>query len=220
MSTLQQIGQYAYSHTVTIQSSYDLAVHMIENKIDGDFVECGVAAGAQLMSMALANKDKSGDKIFWGFDSFIGIPMAGEFDDSQPAIGEITHDKFAPLSERLISSGITAHSLESVIQNFTNYGLYSSSIHFVEGWFQDTLPLMADKIEKISILRLDGDLYESTLVCLEHLYPKVCKGGAVIIDDYGLTGCRIAVEHYFKSINESVPEMICVDGHSVHYFIK
>lgn len=220
MTTLQQIGQHAYSHPETIQSSYDLAAHMIENNIEGDFVECGVAAGAQLMAMALANKEKSGDKRFWGFDSFEGIPMAGEFDDVQVGIGEIQHDKYAPISERLVSSGITVHSLESVIFNFTNYGLYSSSVRFVKGWFQNTLPVMSDKIEKISILRLDGDLYESTLVCLEHLYPKVSKGGAVIIDDYALTGCRIAVEHYFKSINEPVPEMICVDAETVHYFIK
>jgi len=220
MTTLHQIGQHAYSFPQTIQNSYDLAYQMIENQIEGDFVECGIAAGAQLMAMALANKEKSGSKKMWGFDSFEGIPMAGEFDDVQVGIGEITHDKFAPLSERLISSGITVHSLESVIHNFTNYGLYSSSVNFVKGWFQNSLPEMADKIDKISILRLDGDLYESTMVCLEYLYPKVSKGGAVIIDDFLLTGCRIAVEHYFESINEPVPEMICVDGNMVHYFIK
>lgn len=220
MTTLKEIGQHAYSYPETIQNSYDLATKMIQDNIEGDFVECGIAAGAQLMAMALANKDKSGSKKMWGFDSFEGIPMAGEFDDVQVGIGEIKHDKYAPLSERLVSSGITVHSLESVIQNFDGYGLYNSSIRFVKGWFQDTLPKVADKIESISILRLDGDLYESTLVCLEYLYPKVSKGGAVIIDDYELTGCRLAVEHYFESIQEPMPEMICVDGNMVHYFIK
>jgi|APGre2960657373_1045057.scaffolds.fasta_scaffold01650_2 O-methyltransferase len=220
MTTLEEIGKHAYSYPETIQNSYDLAVKMINNQIEGDFVECGIAAGAQLMAMALANKENSGSKKIWGFDSFQGIPMAGEFDDVQVGIGEITHDKFAPLSERLISSGITVHSLESVISNFTNKGLYDSSIRFVKGWFQNTLPEIADQVESISILRLDGDLYESTLVCLEYLYPKVSKGGAVIVDDYLLTGCRVAVEHYFKSIDEPVPEMICVDGNMVHYFIK
>lgn len=219
-TTLTQIGQHAYSYPETIQNSYDLAIQMIEEDIDGDFVECGIAAGAQLMVMELARQQKSSDKKLWGFDSFEGIPMAGEFDDVQVGIGEITHNKYAPLKERLVSSGITVHSLESVCYNFQQYGLYTSSVKFIKGWFQDTLPIHAEKIDKISILRLDGDLYESTLVCLEHLYPKVSNGGAVIIDDYKLTGCRLAVEHYFESIKQPMPEMICVDGNMVHYFIK
>jgi hypothetical protein len=73
---------------------------------------------------------------------------------------------------------------------------------------------------KISVLRLNGDLHESTLVCLKHLYPNVTKGGIVIIDDYALTGCRIAVEQYFKSIRRKLPEMISVDGQGVVFFVK
>ena len=218
MTTLTQIGQHAYSYPETLQKSYDLACHMINKNIAGDFVECGVAAGAQIMAMSLANINKGGNRTIWAFDSFEGIPMAGEFDDVQVGIGEIQHDKFAPLEERLVSSGITVHSLENVQENFRRYNLPLDNVKFVKGWFQHTVPV--NEVEEISILRLDGDLYESTLVCLQHLYPKVVTGGAVIIDDYALTGCRLAVEHYFESIKQDVPEMICVDGNMVHYFIK
>jgi hypothetical protein len=191
---------------------------MINKKIAGDFVECGVAAGAQIMAMSLANIHKSGNRTIWAFDSFEGIPMAGEFDDVQVGIGEIKHDKFAPLEERLVSSGITVHSMENVQETFKRYNLPLDNVNFVKGWFQHTVPV--NEVEEISILRLDGDLYESTLVCLQHLYPKVVTGGAVIIDDYALTGCRLAVEHYFESIKQDMPDMICVDGNMVHYFIK
>jgi len=218
MTTLTQIGQHAYSYPETLQNSYDLACHMINKNIAGDFVECGVAAGAQIMAMMLANIHKGGNRTIWAFDSFEGIPMAGEFDDVQVGIGEIQHDKFAPLEERLVSSGITVHSMENVKETFAMYNFPLDNVKFVQGWFQHTVPV--SEVEEISILRLDGDLYESTLVCLQHLYPKVVTGGAVIIDDYALTGCRLAVEHYFESIKQDIPEMICVDGNMVHYFIK
>ena len=156
----------------------------------------------------------------WAFDSFEGIPIAGEFDDQQPGIGDITHDKFAPIEERLVSSGITAHSLESVIRNFEMWELPIHNVEFVKGWFQHTIEETSKRMGNISVLRLDGDLHESTLVCLKHLYPKVSKGGIVIIDDYALTGCRIAVEQYFKSIRRKLPEMISVDGHGVVFFVK
>jgi hypothetical protein len=65
-------------------------------------------------------------------------------------------------------------------------------------------------------LRLDGDLYESTEICLKYLYPKVSVGGVVIIDDYALDGAKMAVCDYF---NDNVPEMKLIDG-GVVYFIK
>jgi hypothetical protein len=218
---LELISQVAYSFKETLYHSYNSAIEMMDNRIEGDFVECGVAMGSQIGAFQLALVDRgSTDKKIWAFDSFEGIPIAGEFDDQQPGIGDITHDKFAPIEERLVSSGITAHSLESVIKNFMMWELPIFNVEFVKGWFQHTIEPTSKRMGKISILRLDGDLHESTLICLEHLYPRVSKGGIVIIDDYALTGCRIAVEQYFKSIKKPLPEMISVDGHGVVYFKK
>jgi hypothetical protein len=218
---LEIISQVAYSFKETLYHSYHSAIEVLDKGIEGDLVECGVAMGSQIgaFQLALVERQAMNRKI-WAFDSFEGIPIAGEFDDQQPGIGDITHDKFAPIEERLVSSGITAHSLESVIRNFEMWELPIHNVEFIKGWFQHTIEETSKRMGNISVLRLDGDLHESTLVCLKHLYPKVSKGGIVIIDDYALTGCRIAVEQYFKSIRRKLPEMISVDGHGVVFFVK
>jgi len=218
--TLKLISQFAYSFPITIQNSFDMAMEVLNNDIEGDFVECGVAAGAQIGAFQYALSTTQKNKKIWAFDSYEGIPLAGEFDTEQAGIGAITHNKFLPIEERLISSGITCHSVENVKDNFAKWNLPIHNIEFVKGWFQNTLPNYEKQIDKISILRLDGDLHESTLVCLQHLYPKVVKNGIVIIDDYALEGCRIAVKQYFESIKKSLSEMINVDGNGVHYFKK
>ena len=70
-------------------------------------------------------------------------------------------------------------------------------LHFHKGWFQETMPKVSPQISLIAILRLDGDWYASTRVCLEFLYGKVVRGGFVIIDDYGAyEGCRKAVDEF------------------------
>lgn len=219
---LEQMSQVAYSFKETIYHSYQSAISICENNVDGDLIECGVAMGSQIgaFQLALQEKGQIEKRKIWAFDSFQGIPMAGEFDTEQAGIGEITHDKFAPIEERLVSSGVTSHSLQSVKNNFAQWGLTTSNVEFIEGWFQHTIEETSKKIESVSILRLDGDLYESTLICLEHLYPKVVKGGIVIIDDYALTGCKIAVEHYFKKLKKALPKMNSVDNHGVVYFEK
>ena len=219
---LKEIMQMAYSYPQTVEHSFQTVKNILENDIKGDLVECGVAMGSQIAAFQLALVEANAlHRSIWAFDSFEGIPLAGEFDTEQAGIGEITHDKYAPIEERLISSGITARSLESVKYNFTErWNLPITNINFIKGWFQHTIKPTADSIDRIAVLRLDGDLHESTLICLQHLYPKVVKGGIVIIDDYALTGCRVAVEQYFKSIKKALPKMELIDGHGVVAFTK
>src|SRR5476649_1898521 len=86
--------------------------------------------------------------------------------------------------------------------------------HFVyhKGWFQNTIPVKAGAIRSISFLRLDGDLYESTKVCLEYLYPKMSKGGYIVIDDFGsLEGCKKAVLEYLAEYDLN-PTIIEIPG--------
>ena len=183
---LQHIIQRAYSFMGTLESTYDLALLCADLK--GDYVECGVAGGAQVAAMALAAPEKK----IWLFDSFEGIPIAGKHDDSQPGIGPITNG-----SGELISSGVSSCSIEGVKSHMKDWGIPLDNMKFVEGWFQNTMP--KNRVKDIALLRLDGDLYESTLICLEYLYPKLIKGGYLIIDDYALTGCRKAVDRYLLS---------------------
>ena len=180
-----------YSTWQTIELSYQCAKYAIDNNIQGDFVECGIACGNNLAAMCAAGRHG------YGFDSFQGIPWAGEHDTEQPGIGMIDKSKIGILE----TSGVTSHSEESVIENFKRWGLENYSL--VKGWFQDTLRYANSEYNKdfqVSVLRLDGDLYESTLVCLEKLYPQLSKGGILIIDDWNLEGCRKAFYDYFKNL--------------------
>ena len=85
--------------------------------------------------------------------------------------------------------------LEQVRSNFARYGLLDDRVRFLVGWFRDTLP--EAPVQQLAVLRLDGDLYESTMDALKALYPKLSVGGYLIVDDYGtIPACRRAVEDY------------------------
>ncbi|HWW67729.1 MAG TPA: TylF/MycF/NovP-related O-methyltransferase, partial [Solirubrobacterales bacterium] len=115
-------------------------------------------------------------------DSFAGLPAP---DDRFPAdAGSHLHEV-----DQL------AVSLEEVRANFERYGLLDERVEFVRGWFADTLPALRER--RWAVVRLDGDLYESTIQALENLYPGLSPGGFLIVDDYGaLESCRRAVEDF------------------------
>jgi hypothetical protein len=208
---IEKIATIAYSYKDTVYHTYSTAKELIEKNIRGCFVECGVGAGAQVMAMKVACEETNSDRTIYGFDSFAGIPLAGEYDDEQPGKGAITHDKTLPLQDRLVSSGITVHPRHAVFDNFVNLDVSIKNVFLVEGWFQDTLPKIRNKRLDIALLRLDGDLYESTMCCLEHLYDMVVPGGVVIVDDYALAGARKAVHDFFDKIKIN-PELHPVHG--------
>ena len=88
-----------------------------------------------------------------------------------------------------------AVSLDRVRANFARYGLLDEQVHFLMGWFKDTLPIAP--IERLAVARLDGDMYESTMDAIEALYPKLQPGGFLIMDDYGaVPACKQATEDY------------------------
>lgn len=192
----------------TIELSHQCAKYVIDNNIPGAFVECGVAAGNNLAAMCAAGRHG------YGLDSFEGIPWAGENDAEQPGIGKKDESKCGELK----SSGISAFSYDDVRANFWNWKIENYSL--IKGWFQNTV---IDFLEPISVLRLDGDLYDSTLVCLKSLYPWISKGGILIIDDWQLPGCRKAFEDYFISnVNPDglTIEPILIFNNGVTYWMK
>jgi len=128
----------------------------------------------------------------WLFDSFQGLPKPDS--DKFPEDRDDSHWVHAYL-------GV---SEEAVRNNFRNYELLDDNVRFVKGWFRDTLP--SAPVQQISVLRLDGDMYESTWLALTCLYPKISSGGFAIIDDYGaLPNCRAAVEDFRKENNIDEP---------------
>ena len=123
------------------------------------------------------------DRNVWVADSFQGLP--------KPDVA--TYPADAGLD--LWTADQLSVSADEVRANFAKYGLLDDQVRFLEGWFKDTLP--SAPIDRIAVLRLDGDLYESTIQALEPLYPKVSEGGYVIVDDYNdIPACKAAVDDY------------------------
>lgn len=198
LKPLSYAQQIAFSTKETLLFTHACAYEL--RRAQGDFVECGVAAGAQVIAMAAAAPKKR----IWCFDSFRGIPMASNRDDQQPGIRKFnrweTHRPAPGDRSLLITSGVAAFSESQFIFNLQKAGVWHDhEIITVNGWFEDTIP--CNQIEKISLLRLDGDLYSSTFTCLKYLFKKVINGGIVIIDDFTLKGCREACNDYFKEVN-------------------
>ena len=209
---LKRIGERAFSTFTTVQNTYLCACALLDDSVPGCFIECGIANGSQIGAMCCALYYKHERRTLHLFDSFQGIPYAGPNDADQPGFGHIIADQNKPLRERLVSTGVSGNSVAGVKSHMDMWGFSSLEGHMIyhEGWFQDTLPGQVPD-EPIALLRLDGDLYESTEVCLAHLADRVARGSIIIIDDYALPGCRKAVDEYLakRGLNptiESVPE--------------
>jgi O-methyltransferase len=190
LSNLEKIAKRAYSSYETIQASYDIAAAAIINDVPGHFVECGVGAGANAAAMACAivyytfqsqSPIRADSRRVHLFDSFSGIPQAGPEDVEFLAAGH--------------KPGLSAHSMAEVRANMREWQLPDELFVYHEGLFEHTVPeaVICREAGHISVLRLDGDLYESTKVCIENFYPLVSKGGWVIVDDWDLSGARKAV---------------------------
>lgn len=196
MSAMDYASRICYSSKETLYFTYNAAQSLA--KTEGAFVECGVAAGAQVIAMRCG----APDKVIHAFDSFEGIPLPSNKDTQMPGIRMLTDAEVKSLpmpgKQRLITTGATAVSEENFWTHIEAAGINRGNIITHKGWFEVTLPV-AD-IPRIALLRLDGDLYNSTYVCLNNLFERVVKGGVIIIDDYNLDGCRAACNDYFNSI--------------------
>lgn len=170
--------------------------YVCRNDIQGDIVECGVWKGGAclLASLVLAKEEPTGSRLLWLYDTFTGMVSPGA-NDRIAASG-------VSLSDRN-PEGWWAAGMEEVIKTVGLSQLAAERFKLIPGPVEDTL----DKVfpEKLAILRLDTDWYESTLKELEVLYPRLSHGGVLIIDDYGhFTGARKAVDEYFSHRKESV----------------
>ena len=189
---------FAYSTRNTIDNTKHYTQYVIDGNVPGVLVECGVARGAQLGGM---HSVCGTTRWIYGFDSFQGIPLASKDDDEQPGIGPNPNVQYNSLDELLKSSGVSSHSKAQVRSNLNMWtGDKADNVVLVEGWFQHTLSRYRSVFQQmggIALLRLDGDLYESTKVSLEQLMPLLSDGGILIVDDWQLSGCKKACEEYF-----------------------
>ncbi len=175
---------------------YKATEYMIKNKIAGDIVECGVWKGGSMMISALTLlRMNETNRLLYLYDTYEGMAKPTSKDvkifDKSPAIKSWNKKQKDNYSKWCYAS------LEEVKKNLYSTGYPKRNIKFIKGKVQDSIPNITS--EKISLLRLDTDLYESTYHELTHLYPKLIKNGILIIDDYGFwKGQKEAVDHYFQ----------------------
>jgi Macrocin-O-methyltransferase (TylF) len=170
----------------------DIIEFVITNHVPGDFIETGVwRGGACIMARAILKAYGVSDRRVWVADSFRGLPQPNP---KYPADAGDQHHSYAEL----------AISLEEVKSNFAKYDLLDDQVVFLQGWFSETLPRAP--IKRLAVLRLDGDMYESTMDGLHNLYDKVTSGGFVIVDDFGaVAACQQAILEFRRQRNIEDP---------------
>lgn len=171
--------------------------------IKGDFIETGIwRGGACIFMRGVLMAYNVTDRVIWGADSFEGVPVPS-----------LPQDANLDISRNVLP--VLVVPLEEVKELFERYGLLDAQVKFLKGWFKDSLPNAP--IEQLAILRLDGDLYESTMDALNPLYDKVTQGGFIIVDDYGsCPPCQQAI-HDFRAKHSINDELITIDAQSVYW---
>lgn len=169
--------------------------YLSKNKISGDIVECGVWKGGSIMAAIKALQLSNDLRDIYLYDTFEGMSEPIDIDTNEKGMNAkdiIEND----LHQKCISS------LGEVKFNINSLDYPKERVNYVVGKVEDTIPKNIP--DKIALLRLDTDWYESTTHELNHLFPKLVKGGILIIDDYGhWNGCRMAVDEYFEQLGES-----------------
>lgn len=182
----------------------DLLIKVINQKVEGDYIETGVwRGGSSVFARAVIRSfGEAKRRTSYVCDSFQGLPP-----------GERGLDKGDKKWDN--TPYLEVHS-DIVANNFIKYGLLDSNVVFAKGFFNDTMPHLAGHIDKLSIMRLDGDMYESTVDVLYHLYDKLSVGGYVIMDDWQGFPSKIACEDFFDTHKIS-PEIVSIDSLSAYW---
>lgn len=207
--TLKHIRHYCRGNALTmlpkvrLDNIHQLVSEIYANSVPGDLLEAGVwRGGATIFMRWLLNQYQDAERSVWVVDSFQGFPKTGDLIDRKTV-------------DSLIA-GEYSIAIDDVKASFAKFGLLDNQVTFVKGYFDETLPTIP--VKQLSLLRIDADLYDSTKVCLDNLYPKLSSGGFVIIDDYGETEyrCHDAVDEYRENHNIHSP-IIHVDDKCIFW---
>ena len=193
------VKPYTMTTPERVNALIDAVRYVVENKIDGAMVECGVWKGGSTMAMALTLK-KLGNyhRDLYLYDTFSGMTAPSDVDVS--ISGAEAHETFAKTKLSEDASDWCLSPLDEVRENVLSTGYPKEKIHLIKGKVEDTIPENIPK--EIALLRLDTDWYESTKHELIHLFPLLKPNGILIIDDYGhWEGARKAVDEYISDNN-------------------
>jgi len=202
----------------------NLIEDILRNRVPGDLIETGVWRGGSTIFMrGVLKAHRCTDRSVWVADAFdLALPRTNEHG--------ITNKSYTSPGTELLSLGESAFpqelkdkvallkegtSYEAVRDRFARYGLLDDQVRFLRGWFSESLPTAP--IERLALLRLDGDFYDATFDALSSLHPKLSTGGWVIVDDYGtFSECRQAVHDYLGGMHIEA-DILPIDDEAVYW---
>lgn len=214
LAMIASVAPYTKTSPARLVALREAVQYAVAAGVPGGFVECGVWRGGSVMAVAQTLVELGAtDRELWLYDTFAGMapPTAAD----RTADGRAASDWVADGRRRDGERGVLAASVAEVKANIASTGYPEGLVHVVVGRVEETL---AEHLpERVALLRLDTDFYESTRAELAHLYPRLSKRGVLIIDDYGYwLGARKAVDEYFAER----PELLLrVDG-SARFVVK
>ena len=205
LAIIQKVRPYTMTAPESLSELCSAVRYLVKNNIAGDFAECGVWKGGSVMAILYTLRDLNvADRNIYLYDTFEGM--------TEPTNVDVDLNG-ASAKDLMAGYDWVRVGLNEVQQNILSLGYPADKIHFIQGKVEDTLPCRAPS--QLALLRLDTDWYESTLHELECLYPRMVKGGVLIIDDYGhFQGARKAVDEYFEK------EKIKMYLHRVNYTVR
>jgi O-methyltransferase len=202
----KELVRFARPYTMTSIESLCALInairYVVDEGIQGDIVECGVWRGGNMAAAARTLAEmNSFDRSLYLFDTFEGMPQPGQRDIN--CEGDKAQDIYRHNKQSGDGSDWCFASEEEVMELMSGCGYDETKIHLVKGRVEETVPSKAP--EKISVLRLDTDWYDSTRHELQHLFPRLESGGIIIIDDYGhWQGARDATDQYLAQNGISI----------------
>ena len=195
-STYKKVRLYTMTSPARIFALCEAVNYVVDKGIQGDIVECGVWKGGSMMAVA-ETLLKAGDtsRNLYLFDTFKGMPPPTSNDVD---LAGLTAENLLKSSDKEIDESVWCRATLDVVKEALGSTSYpSDKVHFIKGMVEETIPQYVP--EKIALLRLDTDWYESTKHEMEHLFPRLARGGVLVIDDYGhWQGARKAVDEYLE----------------------
>ncbi len=197
----EQVEGYSLTSYERMFALYKAVDYVSRAHILGGLVECGVWRGGSAMMMAVALLERQDNhRRLYLYDTYEGMPAPGVEDKDYG--GRHASEIFTQEAGEETLNNLTA-GLDEVQQNMSRTGYPTHLIHYVQGKVEDTLPDVIP--ESIALARLDTDFYQSTLHELQQLWPRITRGGVVIIDDYGhWKGARQATDDFFAELGIAV----------------
>jgi O-methyltransferase len=191
--------------------------HLDQIGVPGDLVECGVWRGGSSGMMALAHLHSGAPRRnIHLFDSFEGLPEPMTGKDGDKAVA-YSNNRANGITKSIGKCVGPLEDNKELMESIVGYP--KSKLIYHQGWFEKTIPALPKEFGPIALLRLDGDWYESTKICLDNLYDRVSSGGIVVIDDYGhWEGCKKAVDEFFQE--RAIKPYLHYIDYTGRYFFK